>query len=124
MNNTTTTPAADNRLAEFEAVGNRLWPYVRYFAMAGACTDAVDAVVALGRLLGKDADGEAEADRAEEVRDLTIDHVANWLESSPFVRAKIGSRIAEELAGDCGRPLSRSRLMWSRKLDIFFPPSE
>lgn len=85
MNDTTTTSAADSRLAEFEAVGNRLWPFVRHFAMAGACTDAVDAVVELGRLLGKDADCEAEADWAEEIRDMTVDYVANWLESSPFV---------------------------------------
>jgi hypothetical protein len=110
MNDTTTTSAIESRLAEFEAVGNRLWPFVRYFAMAGACTDAVDAVVELGRLLGKDADGEAEADRAEEVRDMTIDHVANWLESSPFVRARIGGRIAGELAGELRKAVEQQAI--------------
>ncbi len=89
-----------DRLVAFSGVAERLWPYVRYFAMAGANPDAISAVVALGKLLGKptDADSDTALAAAEFVRGETVKSVTDWLGTSPQVRAKIGSRVAGELS--------------------------
>ena len=87
-----------DRLAQLEAVCERIWPYVRYFAMAGACPDAIDTVATLGQLLGKQTDGSLSFEAAEQVRDETVEAVAAWFTSSMWVRSKIGSRVAAELA--------------------------
>ena len=89
----------DSRLDELEAVCRRLWPYVRYFAMSGACIDAIDAVVELGRLLGETPDSPENLEaQAVEVRDETLKRVAEWLENDLSIRGRIGSKAAAEIA--------------------------
>lgn len=87
-----------DRLKEFQAVGEKLWPFVRYFALGGANPDAIDAVVELAKLLGKPADGENALAAAKYVRQEATKQVADWLDESPQVRARVGTRLAGELA--------------------------
>ncbi len=75
-----TTIDAASRLAEFESVCADLWPFVRYFALAGAHPDAITAVVRLGRLLGHtDASKATQMEIADNVRRQTVDEIADRL---------------------------------------------
>lgn len=99
----------EDRLAEFEEVGRQIWPYVRYFALCGACTDAIDAVVRLGRLLGEPVDeSERAVAAADNATETTVHELARWLETSPQVHAKTGKRIAGELAAMVRKSVTES----------------
>lgn len=80
------------RLAAFESVGARLWPFVRYFALAGGHPDAIAAVADLALLLGKDEHGPAAAtEAAMKARCETIDGVADWFQRSNYYRLMVPS---------------------------------
>lgn len=74
------------RLSALESVCERLWPFVRYFALAGGHPDAISAVADLAILLGKcDAAGGGAGPAAEaamKARDETLDAVAEWFRAS------------------------------------------
>lgn len=71
-----------DRLQSFEKVAEALWPFVRYFIIAGACPEAINCVVDLGRLLGHtEASKSTIAEIGERVRAETLDEVAVRLES-------------------------------------------
>lgn len=74
------------RLADFESVGRRLWPFVRYFGLMGGDASAIEAVADLGRLLGfagQPADIDTITRRAKV---QAFEELACWLEHSPWLK--------------------------------------
>lgn len=74
------------RLSEFESVGRRLWPFVRYFGLFGGDSHAIEAAADLGRLLGhsgQPADIDTITRRAKV---QAFEELACWLEHSPWLR--------------------------------------
>lgn len=70
------------KLAAYRDVCQRLWPFVRYFIIAGACPEAISCVVDLGRLLGHtEASKSTIAEIGERVRAETLNEVAARLET-------------------------------------------
>lgn len=87
------------RLRAFEDVGSALWPFVRYFALAGGHPSAIAAVVALGKLLGHtDASQSTMMEIAERVRAETLNEVAGKLEE--LLRGRVLSRDIPGIADD------------------------
>ena len=85
-----------DRLQSFEKVAEALWPFVRYFIIAGACPEAINCVVDLGRLLGHtEASKSTIAEIGERVRAETLDEVAVRLES--LLRGKVLSKHLPEV---------------------------
>lgn len=85
-----------DRLQSFEKVAEALWPFVRYFIIAGACPEAINCVVDLGRLLGHtEASKSTIAEIGERVRAETLDDVAARLES--LLRGKVLSKHMPEV---------------------------
>lgn len=75
----------EDRLARFEAVGERLWPYVRYFCLCGACLDAQEAVAELAALLGK-SEQTAALEAADKTVADTARAVIEWANASSHRR--------------------------------------
>lgn len=84
------------KLAAYRDVCQRLWPFVRYFIIAGACPEAINCVVDLGRLLGHtEASKSTIAEIGERVRAETLDEVAAQLET--LLRGKVLSKYLPEV---------------------------
>lgn len=78
--------AISQRLAEFESVCRRLWPFVRYFGLFGGDSAAIEAAADLGRLLGfagQPADIDTLTRRAKV---QAFEELACWLEHSPWLK--------------------------------------
>ena len=87
------------RLAQFEEVAEQLWPFVRYFILAGAHPDAIAAVVRLGQLLGHtEASQSTLFEIGDKVRRETLSQVADVLSDS--LKGKI---LAREIGPLCDK---------------------
>lgn len=72
------------RLEQWRDVGERLWPFVRFFALCGGDIRAIDAVSDLATLLGKTPETHLErADTSVAVKQ-TIETVAEHFEKHWF----------------------------------------
>jgi hypothetical protein len=73
------------RIAAFEGVGRRLWPFVRFFGLSGACPEAIEAMNDLGQLIGVETTQHVDAgDLEKEAYNRAIDAVKELYEKQFF----------------------------------------
>lgn len=104
--------AAESKLAAYEMLCSRLWPYIRFWGLCGAAPEAIGLMVELGRLIGEVQDERestpnvvaapispaALAAAQESTRKAVIEHVASWFENSHFRRKMVRSDAAALIA--------------------------
>lgn len=74
-----------------------LWPFIRYFALCGACPEAINAVAATAEALGIDTPATDAAVMAQRAAAAKADEIAGWLENGPKHRM-IPRQYRDEIA--------------------------
>jgi len=99
-------------LLAWRDVGQRLWPYVRFFGLCGADPEAIKAVADLAKCLGfverGDGNGSAAANPAaiseaiaKAERRKAVE-CANWLRNHRFNGPRVQRSVMEKLAMEMG----------------------
>jgi len=90
----------DDELQAWRDVGQRLWPYVRYFGLCGADTEATQAVADLALCLGLDEGREIakSAQQAAQAPGGVAKQCAQWLMDHRFYGRKVRKSDMERLA--------------------------
>lgn len=84
MDENTSPELLEKQLEQWRDVGNRLWPFVRFFALCGGDIRAIEAVSDLAGLLGIKSESHLErVDTANAVRD-TVQAVREHFETRWF----------------------------------------
>lgn len=72
------------KLTQWEAVGEQLWPFVRFFPLCGGDLRAIEAVAEMAKLLGKTSECHLERADTSKAVNQTLVAVADHFETHFF----------------------------------------
>jgi hypothetical protein len=88
-------------LAKWQNLGERLWPFVRFWGLCGACPEAIEAMKDLADLIGEQAVNQSAAEdmAVNAVNDIVSQAERRIMErfSEEKLAHKVGGRLADEI---------------------------